>query len=189
VDARPRAPIRAGSRVLVAQSGTGGARIDVWSPPGIDAERAFRYVASVLRRLGYRARVRVMRDGASYFPFVADSRSRVQIGFTSWLADFLSASTFLEPNFTCRQLVPRSPTDGNLSQFCDRAVDAAVDRAEATPAPAANALWADADRRVVAAAPAVPLTNGRSVLLVSNRVGNVQQHLLLGPLLDQLWVR
>jgi YVTN family beta-propeller protein len=182
-------PDLARARRLVARSGTGGARIDVWTPPGTDAERVYRYVAGVLRRLGYRARVRVMRDGARYFPFVADSRSRVQIGFTSWLADFLSPSSFLEPNFTCRQLVPGSASNGNLSQFCDRAVDTAVDRAKAALGPEANALWADVDRRVVAAAPAAPLTNRRSVLLVSNRVGNVQQHLLLGPLLDQLWVR
>jgi hypothetical protein len=50
-------------------------------------------------------------------------------------------------------------------------------------------VWAGVDRRVVAAAPAVPLANRRGVVLVSDRVGNVQQHLLLGSLLDQFWVR
>jgi hypothetical protein len=39
------------------------------------------------------------------------------------------------------------------------------------------------------AAPAVPLTNRPTMLLVSDRVGNVQQHIQLGPLLDRLWVR
>jgi hypothetical protein len=44
-------------------------------------------------------------------------------------------------------------------------------------------------RREVRAAPAVALRNRREVLLVSDRVGNVQQHLRLGPRLDQFWVR
>jgi len=42
---------------------------------------------------------------------------------------------------------------------------------------------------VMRAAPAVPLTNRRAMLLVSERAGNVQQHIQLGPLLDQMWVR
>ena len=41
----------------------------------------------------------------------------------------------------------------------------------------------------MAAAPAIPLFNRRSLLLVSDRVGNAQTHPELGPLLDQFWVR
>jgi hypothetical protein len=53
---------------------------------------------------------------------------------------------------------------------------------EASPEPAI-------DRRVTDLAPAVPLTNRRSVVIVSPRVGNVQHHLVGYTLLDQLWVR
>jgi hypothetical protein len=35
----------------------------------------------------------------------------------------------------------------------------------------------------------VPLTNRRSMDLVSARVGNFQHHLQVGTLFDQLWVR
>jgi hypothetical protein len=45
------------------------------------------------------------------------------------------------------------------------------------------------DRRITDLAPAVPLTNRRSVELVSARVGNVQHHVQGHTLLDQLWVR
>jgi hypothetical protein len=54
---------------------------------------------------------------------------------------------------------------------------------------AANALWASIDRRLADAAPAHPLFNRTYLTLVSNRVGNVQQHPLWGPLYDQLWVK
>ena len=49
--------------------------------------------------------------------------------------------------------------------------------------------WAAADRYVVDQAFAVPLTNHRAAVLVSERVGNVQNHLQWFTLLDQLWVR
>jgi hypothetical protein len=35
----------------------------------------------------------------------------------------------------------------------------------------------------------VPLFNTRTLLLVSDRVGDAPVHLQLGPLLDQFWVR
>ena len=68
-------------------------------------------------------------------------------------------------------------------------MDAGVRRRLAAHGTEANARWAALDRRVLAAAPAVPLFNRRSLLLVSDRVGNAQMHQQLGPLLDQFWVR
>ena len=84
----------------------------------------------------------------------------------------------------------RSSSDNvNPSQFCDRAVDAGYDAALAAGGPDANVRWADLDRRVLAAAPVVPLFTRRSLMLLSERVGNAQMHQALGPLLDQFWVR
>jgi hypothetical protein len=54
---------------------------------------------------------------------------------------------------------------------------------------AAAAHWAAIDRRLTDLAPAVPLSNRRSVVLVSRRVGDVQHHVQLLTLLDRLWVR
>ena len=44
-------------------------------------------------------------------------------------------------------------------------------------------------RRVIDQAPVVPLTNGKSLSLVSRRVGNYQYSQQTGVLYDQLWVR
>jgi hypothetical protein len=41
----------------------------------------------------------------------------------------------------------------------------------------------------MAAAPTIPLFSRRALLLVAHRVGNAQMHQVLGPLLDQFWVR
>ena len=44
-------------------------------------------------------------------------------------------------------------------------------------------------RRLADAAPALPLVNRRTVVLISDRVGNYQYHPMWSTLLDQLWVR
>ncbi|MGH2714081.1 MAG: ABC transporter substrate-binding protein [Thermoleophilaceae bacterium] len=176
------------ARRLVDRSGTGGARVTVWSFEGPPADIA-RYTRGVLGRLGYTARVRIAADVGAHFAQVADSRTAAQVGVTGWVADFLSPSSFFGPLFSCRQLAPRSPANTNLSQFCDPAADDLLRRAVGAGGAEAAGLWSALDRRIARAAPSVPLYNRREMLLVSGRVGNVQQHIYLGSLLDQFWVR
>jgi peptide/nickel transport system substrate-binding protein len=146
-----------------------------------------RYVGGVLRRLGYRVRLRVFPDPPSYFDYINDPRHPAQLGTYGWVADILTPSSFFEP-FSCsaHRADPRFVT--NPSQFCDPAVDAGYRAALAARGPEANARWAALDRQALAATPLVPLFSRRTLLLVSDRVGNVQMHQQLGPLLDQLWV-
>ena len=116
---------------------------------------------------------------------VLDPESRVQIGYNGWYADSLAPSNFVLPSFDC-------DTADNLSRYCDPALDAEIDRALSQPATnpvAPPEFWANADRRITDAAPAVGLLNRKSAVLVSERVENVQQHPMFGVLEDQLWVR
>jgi peptide/nickel transport system substrate-binding protein len=170
---------------LISASGSRGARVTVWGPPKYAA--VARYAGEVLRRLGYRVRVRLL-PLQPYFDYVSDSRNHAQVGFAGWIADTLSPSSFFYP-VTCANRVTASRFNANISQYCDRAVDAGYAAALATRGAEANARWAALDRRVVAASPVIPLFTRRTMLLVSNRVGNPGLHLALGPLLDQFWVR
>ncbi len=173
------------ARRLIAASGTRGTRVQLWGLPKYAA--VDRYAGDVLRRLGYRVRVHVL-PLASFFDYVNDSRHHAQVGLSGWIADFLTPSTFFDP-FRCAQFVPNTVNNANTSQFCDHAVDAAYDAALAARGAEANARWAALDRQVAIASPAIPLFNRRTMLLVSDRVGNAQMHAALGPLLDQFWVR
>ena len=176
------APDLAHARRLVAASGSRGARVQVSTPPRFAP--VLRYAGEVLKRLGYRVRIREFPDVDRYYRYVEDTRNRAQLGFAFWGADFLSPSGFFE-SFRC----DRPASAGvNFSRFCNHAVDAGFDAAHAAHGTEANARWAALDRRVAAASPAIPLFNRRALLLVSDRVGDAQTHILLGPLLDQFWV-
>ena len=88
--------------------------------------------------------------------------------------------------------MPRSTANNNLSQFCDPGADALIARATAvqTSDPrAADALWARAERRVLDAAPAIPLFNNIHTDLVAERLRNDQYHPQWGLLFDQAWLR
>ncbi len=145
-----------------------------------------RYFAGLLDELGFRASVRVV-PGSAYFDVVQAPRTRAQIGFFGWSSDFMSGSNFIDVFFNCTSEADRRVE--NASHFCDPAVARLVDAAVAARGADAAARWAAVDHRIVDQAPAVPMTNHRAVVLVSKRVGNVQQHLQWFTLLDQLWVR
>ena len=101
-------------------------------------------------------------------------------------------SGFFPGIFTCRDF-PNVPYQGYPQEFCDRGVDAEVARAltldQSGDRAAANALWAQIDRKVTDAAPAVMAFNPSDVAFVSKRVGNFQHHPEWQVLLDQLWVQ
>jgi peptide/nickel transport system substrate-binding protein len=180
------APDLARARALVAASGTRGMRVSVlrvaddsFPPPG-----AAPVAVRVLRRIGYRADVRVLTH-AQYDALPARRRAAAQLGAASWLADYLAPSDFLELWIACRGPF----NDGHV---CDPALDRRMDRAhalEATDPTRADTLWAGIERSAVDAALWVPLANPHEVELVSKRLGNYQHNALLGFLADQAWVR
>jgi YVTN family beta-propeller protein len=174
------APDIAAAERLVRESGTRGARIEIWTFP--ERKPIVRYFVSLLRQLGYRSSLRVLPVGR-YYSTIYEGKARIQAGYNGWYADYLAPANFAD-------LYKCSDAD-NFSQFCDRGVDGQLDRALTTQGsdPAAStALWQDVDRAITDAAPSVELLNRKSAVLVSERVENVQQHPLWGVLEDQLWV-
>jgi peptide/nickel transport system substrate-binding protein len=180
----------AAARRLVAGSGTRGARV------ALRVAKGYTFLTPpltrALRSLGYRTSVRVLSLATGeYFNQISDSSVRAQVAPVSWLADYPSPSSFLNI-FTCSSFVPRSTANTNFSQYCDPDADALIRRATALQASdprAADALWARAERRVLDAAPAIPLYNPVHTDLLSARVRNDQYHPQWEFLFDQAWVR
>jgi peptide/nickel transport system substrate-binding protein len=169
-------PDMAKARRLVAQSGTRGMKVEFWgSQPW---PRAADYFASLLRRLGYRARARTVGDLFE----IMQARPRPQIGLWGWIADSAGPLNFLSPLISCG-----APENG--SNFCDRKIDAAMKDAAAAHGPDATEKWRRVDAALAAASPTIPLVNENLVRLTAKRVGNYQSHPVWGPLLDQMWVK
>jgi YVTN family beta-propeller protein len=187
-------PDLARAQQLVAASHTEGMPITVWWATPL--ARAYApHVVTLLKRLGYRAKLKSLPTTAKYFSAIGDSRNRAQIGLAGWFADYPAASDFINFNFSCRSFRPANPDlNNNSSEFCDPTIDTQIKRALAldrSDPGAANLLWRRIDHLIVDQAPVVPLVNPSWALLVSKRVGNFQVSTatIPIPLLEQIWVR
>jgi peptide/nickel transport system substrate-binding protein len=178
------------ARRLVAASHTSGMRVVVWAhqfdgPLGP-------YAVGVLRKLGYRASLRVAAASA-FLRNVDDSRRRVQANVGSWIADYPSASDFFNLFFQCSAFRLADPADTRSgSFFCHPTIDrqmSQADQLQVSDPQAAAKIWAQVDREITDLAPFVPLVSLRSVDFTSTRVGDYQYNPIWGILLDQLWVR
>jgi peptide/nickel transport system substrate-binding protein len=190
------APDLAKAEQLAQGSGTLGAKVTVVAGAfgtQIPAQATGRYLVSVLDQLGYRASLQLITDPNAYVQRLYDSRQRTQIGWFSWYQDYPAPSDFIRPLLTCRSFLPGSP-GGNLNaaEFCDQRIDAQVTQALALQHRAPNTargLWANIDQEIVDQAPWVPIYNPRSLVMLSERVGNYQFDPYFSVLIDQLWVR
>ena len=180
------------ARSAVRRSGTGGMKVTVWAPGNKPGEPSLapiaRYVASVLRSLGYRSAVHVVAHDA-YYARVSRPSTGARIGIVGWFPDFADGAAIFPPQLECG--VPRSL---NFARFCDVGVDRLIRRAAALEAAVDRAgdaarAWRAVDRRVVNLAPWVPLFDYRWTDVVSRRLGNYTTNPTLGFLLDRAWVR
>ena len=186
------APDLAKARRLVESSGTRGMKVTLWLQPNDQTNPTAKigpYLVSVLDRLGYRASLRVT---SNLYPTASNSRSRVQIAWFNWLADYPAPSDFIALLLTCGSFVPGSATNLNEAEFCSRKIDREIRAAralEATNPGAASDAWRGIDHQVTDKAAWLPLYNPRQTLVTSSRVGNYQYHPFFLLLPDQLWVR
>ncbi|HXZ72046.1 MAG TPA: ABC transporter substrate-binding protein, partial [Streptosporangiaceae bacterium] len=176
-------PDLATARRLVAASGTRGTRITVWSDNAPPDGATAAFTVSVLRELGYRTALHIATHQA-LIRVVNDSRRHIQATDGNWLADYPSASDFLDEFFRCSAFHLSDPAaTRNGTFYCNPAVDHMMnlaDSQQATDPARAAATWAAADRAVTRDAPWVPLVNPNNVDFLSARVTNYQYNPFLG---------
>jgi YVTN family beta-propeller protein len=181
-------PNVAQARSLVASSGTAGMTVDVYGERDELAET--KYVASVLRDIGYRPVTHLFTGGiGAYLHFIGEPSHRVQIALSpGWIADYPSPDAYFDFLFSCQP----ATQGNNNSHYCRPDVDELVAEAKSTQLtdpPAALDLWKRIDRRIVDDAPIVPTVNGVINVFTSARVGNVQLSPMIIFLIDQMWVK
>ena len=178
------APDLAAARQLVAASGTRGETIDVWGAPdeGFIPPTVPRYIASVLRELGYRVRLHM----PAYASISEAMRRHFQLSVDGdWLAEYPTASSYLPQFFGCHG----GTSNGYVCRpGLDREMTRAVQLGPQRPA-AASALWTHIDHRLTDEAAWVPTVNEREVEVTSARLRNYQYNPVWGFLADQAWLR
>ncbi len=163
----------------------------VWTDPA--AKAGMQHVVDALNELHFPARLKVWpNESFDYFNYVIDSRHRVQAGFMGWLVNDASAWNLFDL-YRCDAFVAGDVTNNsNPAEFCDPTMDRLIERADATQATSlaqADQLWGAVERRLVDAAPWIPLVNPVSVDVLSERAHNFKRTPTLGVLFDQMWVR
>ena len=135
------------------------------------------YLQSVLNDLGYKASVKAISSNIQ-FTYIQNTNNKVQISVTQWYQDYPAASDFLNILFGCELVpsearIPRSTSPASATRRSTAKMQAALELGVTDPA-AADKLWAEIDKAVMAKAPAVPLFTPKHVDFVSKRVGNFQ---------------
>jgi len=140
------------------------------------------YFGKLLRRLGYRSDFRTVDDLSQIMQADSGRGPHPQLGLWGWIADSAGPLNFLSPLISCTGSV-------NLSHFCDRRIDTAMQQAAVAHGPEATEKWRRVEAALAAESPTIPLANQTLVRLTAKRVGNYESHALWGPLLDLMWVQ
>jgi peptide/nickel transport system substrate-binding protein len=180
------------ARHLVGVSGTAGAAIEFLTHRGdTTGPVAVKPLASALRRVGYRPRLRVLRSQQDFQRRISAGSWNMSAG--DWIADYPSPGQFLDHFLSCSNYRPQDPPRStNKGGFCGTGFDRLVARAESmqiTNPATAQRIWARADRFAVDQAAWVPLVNTGSAELLSRRTGNLTLDANSQPRIDQLWVQ
>ena len=165
-------PDMAKARQLVAESGTKGMRVKVNSDT-TEVDKAYgEYFVGLLNQLGYKATPQFLSNDIQY-AYIQNSKNKVQFAYSSWFADYPAASDFLNILLGCNSIHPNSNASPNIAEFCDKGIQANMDKAGQTAledASAANTLWQQVDKDVADAAPWVAMFNPKQLNFTSSRV-------------------
>lgn len=186
---------------LVEEAGVAGTPVDVLTtedglPSGGVA--AMEYVTDVLADLGLEPELEVLSDAEAYFTRImppvggapgtpAGTPRHPHVFMSGWIADYLGARNFIEPQFGCGEV-----GFANAFGWCDETLEdrmAEASTLQVTDPGEANRAWAEIEHQLVEAAVQAPITNPLTTHAVSERVENVQIHPQWGLMLSLIWVQ
>jgi peptide/nickel transport system substrate-binding protein len=122
-----------------------------------------------LQRVGISTTIKPL-DYDSWFADITGNKSDYDLTVASWQPDFPSANGNIEPLFATREI---GGGGFNISRYSQPDVDKLIDQATAQVDPAqAQALWAQADKRIMQDAPVVPLIYTKNSFLHGSGVQN-----------------
>jgi peptide/nickel transport system substrate-binding protein len=174
------------ARQLVAQSGTKGMSVQVWSHSTDPVPKAAQYMASVLDSLGYNASVKTLDEGV-YWDTIATQKGDPQMSFLQFDQDYPEGQDFIDVQLNGERIA----NVGNqvTSNIDDPALDRQIDAARRMPLGAArNAQWAKLDREFMVQAPWVPFLNRSLPKFVSPRLHGLVFNRTYYEMFPSMWL-
>jgi peptide/nickel transport system substrate-binding protein len=154
---------------LVRESGYEGKRVLVWNHD-VAADLPFtKYLVSVLRRIGFRAREKIV-TASNYWTTLGKEKTRAQIGFADWFQDYPHPLDWFGVLLNGRAITPTH--NSNYANFDVGWVNREIETLTRQPrlTPQLDRRWAALDRRVMALAPWAPFLNLDETDFFSGRV-------------------
>jgi peptide/nickel transport system substrate-binding protein len=108
------------------------------------------------QKLGFKVNLREVEQATMYTKFCNTPKADVAVcPNVGWLKDFADPQTILDPTFNGKNIVPTN--NSNWPELNDKAINAAMDKAETITDPAQRAqAWGKIDQMIMEQAPAVP---------------------------------
>ena len=151
-------------------------------PIGQEQAAAARILTESYAKIGITLKTRAMNMVAAWKYVLA---GKAQLYFCGWIADYPSMDNFLYPAFESG-----SSPDSMGTCYSNSEVDAILAKARATTDQQARIQrYAEAERLVLADAPAIPLSVFADVRLLNSRVANVRFNSMGWVDLWRAWVR
>jgi peptide/nickel transport system substrate-binding protein len=164
------------AKQLIDASGTKGMPIKVNTTTNDVDRNLGLYFVGLLNQLGYKASLQALSPAIQY-PYIQNSKNKVQLAFSDWYQDYPAASDFLQILLGCGSFHPNSNASPNIAQFCNRAIQQQMDHAGQvgiTNPDGANKIWAQVDQKVTDQAPWVSMFNPKYIDVLSARVKGYQ---------------
>ena len=182
------------AKQLVQQSGTAGMKVVVNSATTTPDKALAQQMVSDLKTRSATRRPPRLLTGSIQYPFVqnSDNSSKWNVAWSAWYQDYPAPSDFLNVLTGCGSIHPHSDASPNIAAFCDKTIQAQIDKAETlgvTDPAAANAIWAQVDHAVTDQAPWVDMYNPKQIDFLSSRVHGYQWNPQWYILIDQQWLK
>lgn len=149
------------------------------------------YLVSVLNQLGFKATLKVISANIQ-FTYIQNTKNNVQISISQWYQDYPAASDFINVLLSCGSFHPGSDASINISGFCDKGIDADINKnliTAVTDRTAANAEWAKLDEELTNQAPWATLFTPKQLDFVSGRLKNFTFSEQFHMIYSQVWVQ
>ena len=175
------------ARRLVSLAGATGDEVTVWGYNTEPSPAVTKYLAGVLRSLGFRVRERFL-DKTVFLDTIDDRGTKAQIGYARWQQDFPDGVDYFDLLLNGRNLGARGNL--NYSYMNDPRLNRMIDDAREVQEPGARAAaWARVERAAMAQAPWAPFANSVRTDVTSPRVRGYVYHQVFGFLWMKASVR